>query len=301
MSSPAVPPLPELSPAELSPAERSPAEPSPAEPSPAAPAPAATASPAPAEVSHPALATRPSPSPPGRRVTRRRLIIAAIVAVILVGVGIAAATTGGDDSSDDAADTATSAPATTAATGAAPATVEDGTTTTGAEETTTTPETTASTAPVPPYPEGILQVGVDIPAGRYEADGGAQCYWERLRGSDASQVVVNRLGGGHVVVDVSPDDTAFRSEKCGMWVPAGPFLAPQTEFDDGIWLVGTQVAPGRYRNSGGGSCYWARLKSFGGEAADIVTNGESTQPVTLDVQPTDVGIETRGCGRWTPA
>jgi hypothetical protein len=256
---------------------------------------------APSTGSHPALGPPPHGTSPRRGSTRRRVIVAAaIVAVILVVVGIAAATTGGDDDSPNGDASPTTTTPTTAATSAVPATAatDEPTTTTA---TTSTTAATVPAAPAPPYPAGALQVGVDIPPGRYEADGGPDCYWERMRGSDGSERITNRLGGGHVTVQIADSDTVFRSDQCGTWNPAGPFLVAQTEFDDGIWSVNAQIAPGRYRNSGGTDCYWARLRGFGGEGPDIIANAQPTRAVIVEIQAGDLGFESRGCGHWSPA
>ena len=216
--------------------------------------------------------------------------------LVLTAVGIAVAATGGDGDDDDTV-TATTTATTATATNTQVSTAVTEAPTTTVEETTST-AATVPPATGPPYPQGALQVGVDIPAGRYEADGGANCYWERMRGSDGGDRITNRLGGGHVIVEIAPTDTVFRSDQCGTWNPAGPFLFPQSEFDDGIWSVNTQIAPGRYRNTGGPECYWARLQGFGGEGADIIVNAQPSRPVTVDIQAGDAGFESRDCGHW---
>jgi len=261
----------------------------------------------PADGTHPALSPRPEgPGPDAARRRKRLFVAGAVAAVVAIVVAILIATSGGDDSgSGDAEASTTATPATTGATVAAttavaPETTAAADTATSVDATATTVAATTVPAPKgPPFPEGALQVGVDIPAGRYEAAGGPDCYWERMRGSDGSERITNRLGGGHVIVDIADTDTVFNSEKCGTWAPTGPFLVPMTEFDDGIWAIGSQLAPGKYRNSGGASCYWARLKGFGGEGADILANAQPTRAVTVEIQAGDVGFESRDCGHWT--
>jgi hypothetical protein len=265
--------------------------------------PAPTPTPAPtarADQPHPALGPGHQTPSVDRSTRRRRLfVIAGIVACVLVAVGIAVAATGGGGDDDDTASTTETTTPTTVGASTAPATVIAESTTTVAETTTTVAAVTAPAPKGPPYPSGALQVGVDIPPGRYEADGGPNCYWERMRGSDGSERITNRLGGGHVTVDVLEGDTVFRSDQCGTWNPAGPFFVAQTEFDDGIWSVNTQIAAGKYRNTGSPDCYWARLRGFGGEGADIITNAEPTRPATVEILPGDVGFESRDCGHWT--
>lgn len=79
--------------------------------------------------------------------------------------------------------------------------------------------------------------------------------------------------------------------------PAGP----ATSFGDGIYAVDVDIAPGTYRAEGGGSrsCYWARLSGFSGD--DIITNDIGDGPRIVEIQPSDAGFESSGCGQWTLA
>lgn len=78
---------------------------------------------------------------------------------------------------------------------------------------------------------------------------------------------------------------------------------PQTESDtglgDGTYVVGTDIKAGTYRSQGGGLCYWARLKGFGGELDDIIANGNNA-PEIVTVSSGDAGFKTQGCGKWVP-
>jgi hypothetical protein len=69
---------------------------------------------------------------------------------------------------------------------------------------------------------------------------------------------------------------------------------------DGIYVVGSDIAPGTYRSNGGGSCYWARLRNLGGGLDSIIANHIGGGPQTVTISPTDAGFETSGCGEWSP-
>lgn len=71
--------------------------------------------------------------------------------------------------------------------------------------------------------------------------------------------------------------------------------ADRNTFGDGVWQVGTDIAPGTYRAPAGSNCYWAILESPGSD--NIRNNGgfSANQTVTL----TDAWFETTGCGEWT--
>jgi hypothetical protein len=73
---------------------------------------------------------------------------------------------------------------------------------------------------------------------------------------------------------------------------------PLTTFSDGTYEVGTgdgQVAPGKYKSSGGGMCYWARLKHNDGAIGDIVDNNVGQGQMILNVAKSDGYVEIRGC------
>jgi hypothetical protein len=81
--------------------------------------------------------------------------------------------------------------------------------------------------------------------------------------------------------------------------------APAVAFGDGIWLVGTDMAPGNYRatiDSAGlfDFCDYSRLSDLsGGTIEDYHESGEGEQ-VLVTIAPTDFAFETNGCGEWTP-
>lgn len=68
---------------------------------------------------------------------------------------------------------------------------------------------------------------------------------------------------------------------------------------DGTFRMGVDLQAGTYRSPGGESCYWERLRGFGGQTADIIVNGAGILPQTVKIAPTDAGFRTQGCGRWT--
>jgi len=78
--------------------------------------------------------------------------------------------------------------------------------------------------------------------------------------------------------------------------PAGP----GTTFGDGTHVVGTDIAPGTYRNSSSsGGCYWERLSGFGGSMDEVIANEFTTIRQLVTIKETDVGFSAEDCGRWT--
>ncbi|WP_197048119.1 hypothetical protein [Mycobacterium paragordonae] len=68
---------------------------------------------------------------------------------------------------------------------------------------------------------------------------------------------------------------------------------------DGTFRTGVDLVPGTYRSQGGDSCYWERLRGFGGQTADIIANGAGILPQTVTIAPTDAGFRSQGCAPWT--
>jgi hypothetical protein len=81
-------------------------------------------------------------------------------------------------------------------------------------------------------------------------------------------------------------------------VIAASSVAKKT-FGDGTYRVARDVPAGTYRASGGGTCYWARLRSFSGDLDSILANDNARGPALVTILRTDKGFETHGCGRWT--
>jgi hypothetical protein len=81
--------------------------------------------------------------------------------------------------------------------------------------------------------------------------------------------------------------------------PAGPLTA----FGDGVWEVGVDVVPGKYKTAGTDSygCYYARLQHNDGSISDIISNGFGQGPVTVTIKDSDGYFETSGCVDWTKA
>ena len=63
--------------------------------------------------------------------------------------------------------------------------------------------------------------------------------------------------------------------------------------------MGVDLQAGTYRSQGGDSCYWERLRGFGGQTADIIANGAGILPQTVTIAPTDAGFRSQGCAPWS--
>ncbi|WP_231974717.1 hypothetical protein [Mycobacterium sp. E1747] len=80
---------------------------------------------------------------------------------------------------------------------------------------------------------------------------------------------------------------------------AAPGPGPKTTIDkDGIYNVGSDIAPGIYSSGGpvnNGTCYWKRT---GNPDGNIIDNAMSKKPQVVQIDPTDKAFKTSGCQPW---
>ena len=65
---------------------------------------------------------------------------------------------------------------------------------------------------------------------------------------------------------------------------------------DGTYVVGVDVLPGKYRNAGGASCSWARLRSL--DPRDVIDRNTASGPQVAQIRFSDTAFLTHGCGTW---
>jgi hypothetical protein len=169
-------------------------------------------------------------------------------------------------------------------------------------------------SPPPPAPEpegfgnGIWRVGEDIEPGLYYAPARSGCYWARLSGfsGDLDDIEANEVGSHRMIVEILTSDAGFESRGCGRWIALEDQLnataaeRPYTQIDNGFWKVGDEVLPGLYYAPARSSCYWARLSGFSGGSGAIEANELGGHRMIVEILATDVGFESRGCGKWIP-
>jgi hypothetical protein len=180
------------------------------------------------------------------------------------------------------------------------------------ENTISAPSTTATSQTpeaenVPPgYPyfsDGTHIVGQDVSPGIYRTRAGSPgCYYARLAGfsGDLGDIISNENTEAPVVVAISSTDKGFVSRGCGVWTEdLSAITSSGTTFGDGIYIVGTDIQPGTYRNNSQQSCYYARLRGFGGVLGDIISNENTNSPAVVTIFQTDKGFKSSQCGIWT--
>ena len=143
--------------------------------------------------------------------------------------------------------------------------------------------------------DGTWQVGTDVEPGVYVAEGGEGCMWQRI-GYSAE---VNARGLlTRPVVEITEDDATFVTESCGAWTAVEDYTAPEgTEIaDNGIWIVGQDLAPGTYEAEGGDLCMWQRLSALTPDLDSVIRMGADPE---VTIKSGDLAFLTTDCGSWT--
>lgn len=160
--------------------------------------------------------------------------------------------------------------------------------------------------PAPSYAhfgDGTFQVGKDIQAGTYRTRvGSSGCYYARLKGFGGSvdDIIANDNTDAPAVVTISSSDKGFQSQGCGTWTKnLSQITKSKTSFGDGIYIVGTDITAGTYKNKGSEGCYYARLKGFGGTVSNIIANNNVDAAAIVTISKSDKGFQSSGCGTWT--
>lgn len=167
--------------------------------------------------------------------------------------------------------------------------------------------TSAPTAtPTPAYAhfdDGTFQVGKDIQPGTYRTRAASSgCYYARLKGfgGTVDDIIANNNTDAPAVVTIAASDKGFESRDCGTWTQnLSQITTSKTTFDDGIFIVGTDITPGTYKNTGAQGCYYARLSGFGGTLDEIIANDNVDTSTIVTIAASDKGFESNGCGTWT--
>jgi hypothetical protein len=151
---------------------------------------------------------------------------------------------------------------------------------------------------------GVKVVGADIQPGTYRSNNpGSGCYWARLSGfgGTLAEIIANDNAIGPAVVTIAPTDKGFNSTRCATWTQdlSPVTTSPVAPFGDGTFIVGTDVAPGLWRSQGGTSCYWERLRGFGGTLDDITANENAGASGLVQISESDKGFSSSRCGTWT--
>jgi hypothetical protein len=79
-------------------------------------------------------------------------------------------------------------------------------------------------------------------------------------------------------------------------LPALPAEKQVAAKKDGVYIIGLNMAPGRWRSNGlGQSCYWEKSTV----TQEIIDNHLGVASVIVEIAPSDFEFKTHGCGVWT--
>jgi hypothetical protein len=150
------------------------------------------------------------------------------------------------------------------------------------------------------FGSGTKVVGATgIAPGRYLTTTAKSCYWARLSGfrGTLEEIIANdNARGSHVIVDIKATDAGFTSSGCGTWFRYIP--SPPKSFGDGVWSVGDEMSAGTWSASPSSYCYWARVSGFSGSLDEIIANEFLTDSAVVEIEATDAGFISSGCGTW---
>ncbi len=241
------------------------------------------------------------PESPRKKLSRRGCAITgAIVVIFIIIAAVSNGTKGNDNITAGDTSTQTTLQATTQPTTQPPAQP------TTAQTPTPTPTQAPTPTPTPSFAsfgDGTYQVGKDIQPGTYRTRTGSPgCYYERLSGfgGTLSDIIANNNTDYPAIVTISATDKGFSSQNCGTWTKdLSQITTSKTRFGDGMYIVGTDIAPGTYKNTGDTGCYYARLSGFGNTTDDIIANNNTDNTAIVTIAASDKGFQSDGCGMWT--
>ena len=153
------------------------------------------------------------------------------------------------------------------------------------------------------FSDGTHRVGEDIQPGTYRTrEGSSGCYYARLAGfsGELDEILANDNTNDPAIITIAPTDAGFESRRCATWTQDLSAITDNTTtFEDGTYIVGTDIEPGTYRSSGSSGCYYARLSGFSGGLENLIANDNTDAPAVVEIAPTDAGFESKRCGTWT--
>jgi hypothetical protein len=172
-------------------------------------------------------------------------------------------------------------------------------------QTTNTPlqPTPTLTPDTPGFSDGSHVVGVDIKPGTYRlrTSPGGNCYYSRLSGfsGEFNDILANDNTSYVAVVTIKEADKGFVSRGCGRWSEdLSQVTSSKNTFENGIFIIGTDIEPGTYKSTTASGCYYSRLSGFSGDMSEIIANNNTDNAAVVTIAKTDKGFKSSRCGAW---
>jgi hypothetical protein len=157
--------------------------------------------------------------------------------------------------------------------------------------------------PYPHFSDGTYEVGKEIKPETYRTrKASSGCYYARLSGfgNSLGDIITNENTNAPAIITIEETDKGFTSKRCGTWTQdLSAITNDKTTFSDGMYLVGIDIEPGQYKNSGQDGCYFARLANFTGGLGGIISNENTDNVAIVKIAATDKGFVSKRCGTWT--
>jgi hypothetical protein len=124
-----------------------------------------------------------------------------------------------------------------------------------------------------------------------------------MRSTSAAHVVARSVAVGLLIAGWGLSSAGIAGADPDPTPAPSPTPAPnvKTTMDhDGLYAVGTDIAPGVYSSAGpvgSGTCYWKRM---GNPDGNLIDNALSKKAQVVKIDPTDKAFKTSGCQPWQP-
>ncbi len=176
-----------------------------------------------------------------------------------------------------------------------------------------TSETPADSEPAPSaepdivkFSDGLYKVGSDIPSGLYRVDTDGLmnlAYFERLKDSNMNfdSIISNITFNNDGYVRILDTDAFFKVQGATIYPFDIDSAQPSflDEYEDGIFLVGIDIAPGEYKvavtDTLTGIGYLERLNDVSGSFNSIIANSAFENQTYITVDASDFAIKVQGC------
>lgn len=137
----------------------------------------------------------------------------------------------------------------------------------------------------------------------FTTDHCAWALWEDTQPDGRDKVVASGGGTGHQLVEIGREGGILAADGCGVWVEYYPGPIQESVLE-GMWLVGGDIAPGRYLTTGPAprdiafgtpTCLWAVTTSLRNTNEIRWESSEGVAEATLD---SEEFFLTWGCASW---
>ena len=164
-------------------------------------------------------------------------------------------------------------------------------------------------APQTHFANGTWGVNIELQPGTYvaKAPTSSYCFWSRMASlkGEPQDMIGSDAVPNHAVMTVFDSDAGVYSDGCGTWNRVNTETTiehqPATEFSDGVYIVGSDIAAGVYRADRadpGETCYWSRISGFTGDHFERISLYASKGPAIATILSTDLGFRSVNCGNW---